>query len=136
MFILGLCVTFVCKRICHEKKDSSYFVAVEQPKTVEFKGSKTEQNLKDAFAGEAAQCGGYVYTNVVGTLNITASGEKVSITSGDTEIVMYNYSNAKFYQENYQALEALNGKEVKVTLVAYNWYQTQYTYIITSCEAL
>ena len=91
---------------------------------------------KDAFAGEAAQCGGYVYTNVVGTLNITASGEKVSITSGDTEIVMYNYSNAKFYQENYQALEALNGKEVKVTLVAYNWYQTQYTYIITSCEAL
>ena len=91
---------------------------------------------KDAFTSESAMMGAVVYTNVVGTLNITTSGEKVSITSGDTEIVMYNYTNAKFYQENYQALEALNGKEVKVTLVSYNWYQTQYTYIITSCEAI
>lgn len=90
----------------------------------------------DAKAGEAAKNGGLVYTNVTGTLNITTSGEKVSITSGDTEVVMYNYTNAKFYAENYQPLEALAGKEVKVTLVAYNWYQTQYTYIITSCEAL
>ena len=90
----------------------------------------------DAFAGEAAKNGGLVYTNVTGTLNITTQGEKVSITSGDTEIVMYNYTNAKFYQENYQPLEALNGKQVKVTLVSYNWYQTQYTYIITSCEAI
>ena len=91
---------------------------------------------KDAVAGEAAKNGGLVYTNVTGTLHITTQGEKVSITSGDTEVVMYNYTNAKFYQENYQALESLNGKEVKVTLVAYNWYQTQYTYIITSCEVL
>jgi hypothetical protein len=90
----------------------------------------------DAKAGEAAKNGGLVYTNVVGTLNITTSGEKVSITSGDTEVVMYNYANAKFYAENYQPLEALAGKEVKVTLVSYNWYQTQYTYIITSCEAI
>lgn len=88
----------------------------------------------DAFSGEAAKAGGLVYTNVVGTLHITSSGEKVSITAGETEIVMYNYSNAKFYELNYQQLEALNGKEVKVTLVAYNWYQTQYTYVITSCE--
>lgn len=101
---------------------------------------KVNASLKDvasdAFAGEAAKNGGLVYTNVTGTLNITTQGEKVSITSGDTEIVMYNYSNAKFYQENYQPLEALNGKQVKVTLVSYNWYQTQYTYIITSCEAI
>ncbi len=91
---------------------------------------------KDAFTSESAMMGAVVYTNVTGILNITTSGEKVSITSGDTEIVMYNYTNAKFYQENYQALEALNGKEVKVTLVSYNWYQTQYTYIITSCETI
>ena len=101
---------------------------------------KVNASLKDvasdAFAGEAAKNGGLVYTNVTGTLNITTQGEKVSITSGDTEIVMYNYTNAKFYQENYQPLEALNGKQVKVTLVSYNWYQTQYTYIITSCEAI
>ena len=43
------------------KKDSSYFVAVEQPKTVEFKGSKTEQNLKDAFAGESQARNKYTY---------------------------------------------------------------------------
>ncbi len=91
---------------------------------------------QDAVAGEAAKNGGLVYTEVVGTLNITTSGEKVSITSGETEVVMYNYSNAKFYEENYQPLEAFAGKEVKVTLIAYNWYQTQYTYIITSCEAI
>lgn len=89
---------------------------------------------KDAFTSEAAKCGGLVYTNVTGTLHITASGEKVSITSGDTEITMYNFTNAKFYELNYQQLEALNGKEVKVTLIAYNWYQTQYTYVIANCE--
>ena len=43
------------------KKDSSYFVAVEQPKTVQFKGSKTEQNLKDAFAGESQARNKYTY---------------------------------------------------------------------------
>ena len=98
--------------------------------------AKLADVASDAKAGEAAKNGGLVYTNVVGTLNITTSGEKVSITSGDTEVVMYNYTNAKFYAENYQPLEALAGKEVKVTLVSYNWYQTQYTYIITSCEAI
>lgn len=101
---------------------------------------KVNASLKDvasdAFAGETAKNGGLVYTNVTGTLNITTSGEKVSITSGDTEIVMYNYTNAKFYAENYQALESFAGKEVKVTLISYNWYQTQYTYLITSCEAI
>jgi len=43
------------------KKDSSYFVAVEEPKTVGFKGSKTEQNLKDAFAGESQARNKYTY---------------------------------------------------------------------------
>ena len=105
--------------------------------TESFKVNATLADVaKDALAGEAAKNGGVVYTNVTGVLNITTQGEKVSITSGDTEVVMYNYTNAKFYQENYQALESLNGKEVKVTLVAYNWYQTQYTYIITSCEVI
>ena len=104
------------------------------PETSFNQNATLEDVAKDAFSGEATKAGGLVYTNVVGTLNITASGEKVSITLGDTEIVMYNYSNAKFYELNYQQLEAFNGKEVKVTLVAYNWYQTQYTYVITNCE--
>lgn len=92
--------------------------------------------VADATAGEASKNGGKVYVDVIATLNITSSGEEVSLTVGDDKIAMYNYTNASYYTENYQSLESLNGKEVKVTIIAYNWYKTQYTYVIASCEVV
>ena len=50
---------FVCP-LC--KKPASFFELVEEEKkTVEFKGSKTERNLKEAFAGESQARNKYTY---------------------------------------------------------------------------
>ena len=82
--------------------------------------------------GEAGRCGALVYMNVEATLHV--SSERVYISVGDVEIDLYNYTNAKYYAENYQPLESLDGKVVVLDLVAYNWYKTQYTYVVAKCE--
>lgn len=41
------------------------------------------------------------------------------LSLGSVEIDLYNYTNAKYYAENYQELEALNGKTIVVTLVSF-----------------
>jgi len=82
--------------------------------------------------GEDGKCGALVYMNVEATLHV--SSERVYISVGDVEIDLYNYTNAKYYAENYQPLESLDGKVVVLDLVAFNWYKTQYTYVVAKCE--
>lgn len=96
------------------------------------KNASLEDVDADSILGESAKMGGIVYKDVIGTIHVTGSGEKVYMTQDDVEIVMYNYTNTSYYTENYQELEVLNGKQIKATLISYNWYQTQYTYVIAS----
>ena len=84
--------------------------------------------------GEAGKCGAEVYTNVQATIHV--SNSRVYITVGNQEIDLYNYTNAKYYEENYQSLELLDGQTIYLQLIAYNWYKSQYTYVILSYETL
>lgn len=85
-------------------------------------------------AGEAGKCGAEVYTHVQATIHVSSS--RVYITVENQEIDLYNYTNAKYYEENYQPLEKLDGQTILLDLVAYNWYKTQYTYVIVSYTTL
>lgn len=88
--------------------------------------------VKNNNDGEAAKVGATVYTNVKAILHVSTS--RVYISVDNMEIELYNYTNAKYYEEVYKPLEQLDGKEVTLNLVAYNWYKTQYTYVIMQCE--
>jgi len=101
--------------------------------TSSFLKDKTlEEVAVDSKAGENALLGGIVYMDVEATVHVSASGERAYLSLGSVEIDLYNYTNAKYYAENYQELEALNGKTIVVTLVSFNWYKTQYTYVIAN----
>ena len=75
-----------------------------------------------------------VYSDVVATIHVSSS--RVYISVNDSEIDMYYYANAKYYEYNYKELESLDGKEVKLTLISYNVYNSVYTYVIASLEEL
>lgn len=83
-------------------------------------------------AGEAGKCGAKVWTDVVATIHVSSS--RVYISVGEKEVNMYYYTNAKYYEYNYKKLEALDGKEVKLSLIAYNLYNGEYTFVISSLE--
>lgn len=83
-------------------------------------------------SGEAGKCGAKVWTDVVATIHVSSS--RVYISVGDKEVNMYYYTNAKYYEYNYKKLEALDGKEVKLSLIAYNLYNGEYTFVISSLE--
>ena len=83
-----------------------------------------------SLAGEDAKLGAVVYQDVVATIHVEGTSQRAYLSVGNDEIELYNYTNANYYAENYQALEAFNGKTIRVTLIAYNWYKTQYTYVI------
>lgn len=101
--------------------------------TSSFLKDKTLEDVAvDSKAGENALLGGIVYMDVEATVHVSASGERAYLSLGSVEIDLYNYTNAKYYAENYQELEALNGKTIVVTLVSFNWYKTQYTYVIAN----
>ena len=87
--------------------------------TSSFLKDKTlEEVAVDSKAGENALLGGIVYMDVEATVHVSASGERAYLSLGSVE--------------NYQELEALNGKTIVVTLVSFNWYKTQYTYVIAN----
>ena len=111
--------------------------------TVVSKGNEVPNNsfIKDilfanlvaaSLAGEDAKLGAVVYQDVVATVHVEGANQRAYLSVGSDEIELYNYTNANYYAENYQALEALNGKNICVTLIAYNWYKTQYTYVIAN----
>lgn len=83
--------------------------------------------------GESGKFGATVYTKVQATIYVSSS--RVYICVGDQEINLYNYTNASYYEEVYKPLEAYNGQTITLDLVAYNWYQSQYTYVIMGYNA-
>lgn len=83
--------------------------------------------------GEAGKCGGMVYTNVKATIHV--SNSRVYISVGNQEIDLYMYTNASYYEAAYKPLEAYDGQEITLDLVAYSWYQSQYTYVVMGYNA-
>lgn len=79
--------------------------------TSSFLKDKTlEEVAVDSKAGENALLGGIVYMDVEATVHVSASGERAYLSLGSVEIDLYNYTNAKYYAENYQELEAFKWK--------------------------
>lgn len=84
--------------------------------------------------GESGKFGAVVWTDVVATIHV--SSERVYISVGDEEVNMYYYTNAKYYAYNYANLEYLDGKEVKLSLIAYNVYNGAYSFVISSIDEI
>ena len=106
----------------------------EIPTDAYLKNATIADLVKANEAGETAKLGGMVYSDVVATIHVSSS--RVYISVDDSEIDMYYYANAKYYEYNYKELESLDGKEVKLTLISYNVYNSVYTYVIASVEEL
>lgn len=87
-------------------------------------------------SGEESKSGAIIYKDVVATINLDGYKQRVYLSVGDDEIDLYNYTNANYYEENYQALESLSGQTIRVTLVSYNWYKTQYTFVLVNYEVV
>lgn len=100
-----------------------------------FKENATIKDLADAnTSGEAAKLGAVGWKDIIVTIYVSES--KVYITDGEHEATMYYYANSKYYAYNYKNLESLNGKKVKLSVISYNVYNNEYTFVITSIEEL
>ena len=100
-----------------------------------FKENATIKDLADAnTAGEDAKLGAVGWKDIIVTIYVSES--KVYITDGEHEATMYYYANSKYYAYNYKNLESLNGKKVKLSVISYNVYNNEYTFVITSIEEL